>query len=415
MTAVSESAMSTNRRWSIVGLLCVGLMVAYFDRVNLAIALAAPEFKDFFRLTDPQRGALNSAFFWSYALLQIPAGWFTDRFGVKYPYAVSFFIWSLLSAAAALTGTFWQLFALRVALGVAESVVIPSGMRWIRFHCPENRRGLAVGLYMAAAKVGPGLGPYLAATLLVAYGWRPMFVILGLGSLAWLVPWLTLVRDDDRELERAAAVETGSRPVAFSRILATPIIWGIVVGTFCYQYFVYFCMTWMPAYFAERRGLSLENSGAYTMFSFLGMATVATLAGWAADRLIDRGMDPIRVRKGFIIAGFLTASTEIFGVLSQSNSAALFWAVFSLSGLGLTTANYWALTQTMLPGAAVGRVVGVQNCAASVSGIAASLLTGWLKQATGSYQAPMQTIWVFLLLGVASYVFVVRNKYALET
>ncbi len=411
MGVVVEPQVSTKRQWSIVGLLCVGLMVAYFDRVNLSIALAAPEFREYFRLTDSQRGALNSAFFWSYALLQVPAGWFTDRFGVKYPYAASFFVWSLLSAGAALTGSFWQLFVLRLLLGVAESMVIPSGMRWIRFHCPEEQRGLAVGLYMAAAKVGPGLGPYLAAMLLVAYGWRPMFVILGLGCLAWLAPWLALVRDDDRALERAAPV-SGNSPVAFVRILASPIIWGIVVGTFCYQYFVYFCMTWMPAYFAERRGLSLEHTGAYTMFSFLGMALVAILAGWTADRMIRGGMDAIKVRRGFVIAGFLVASTEIFGVLAKSNGAALFWAVFSLSGLGLTTANTWALTQTLLPGAAVGRVVGVQNCAASVSGIAAALITGWLKQATGGYEAAMQTIWVFLILGIASYVFAVRKTYA---
>ncbi len=150
--------------------------------------------------------------------------------------------------------------------------------------------------------------------------------------------------------------------------MANPVIWGIIVGTFCYQYFVYFCMTWMPAYFVEHRGLSLQNTGIYTMFSFLGMAVVATLAGWAADRLIDRGLDPVKVRKGFIVAGFLVASTELFGAISDSNSVALFWAVFSLSGLGLTTANYWALTQTILPGTAVGRVVGIQNCAASLLG-----------------------------------------------
>ena len=394
-----------------MGLLSLGMMIAYFDRVNLSIALAAPSFKDFFQLTDPQRGALNSAFFWSYALLQIPAGWFTDRYGVKYPYAASFFFWSLLSAAAALAGSFWQLFALRVLLGVAEAIVTPAGMRWIRFNCAENQRGLAVGLYMAAAKVGPGLGPYLAAALLTAFGWRPMFVVLGLGCMVWLVPWLMLVKDDDRKLERAS-VKTGAPSAPLAKVMANPVIWGIIVGTFCYQYFVYFCMTWMPAYFAEHRGLSLQNTGIYTMYSFLGMAVVATLSGWAADRLIDRGLDPIKVRKAFIVAGFLLASTEIFGALAESNSAALFWAIFSLSGLGLTTANYWALTQTILPGTAVGRVVGIQNCAASLSGIAASLITGWLKQATGSYQAPMQTIWVFLLLGIASYLFVVRRKYA---
>ncbi len=411
MTLPQVDSISSQRRWTIVGLLCLANVVAYFDRVNLSMALTDPSFKAFFHLTDLQRGMLNSAFFWSYALFQIPAGWFTDRFGVKFPYAISFLAWSLVSAAAALTGGFWQLFALRMLLGFAESPVTPAGMRWIRFNCSENQRGLAVGLFMAAAKVGPGVGPYIAALLLMAYGWRPMFVILGLGSLLWLIPWMGIVKDDDRKIEKAAVAAAGRGP-SFGRVLANPVIWGIVVGTFCYQYFVYFCMTWMPAYFAERRGLSLERTGFYTMFSFLGMAIVATAAGWIADRLIDRGMNPISVRKGFIFAGFITASTEIFGAFAESNSAALFWAIFSLSGLGLMTANYWALTQSILPNAAIGRVVGVQNCAASVSGIAASLITGWLKQVTGSYQAPMQTIWVFLLLGIASYAFVVRKKYA---
>ncbi len=87
MTNSIAESISSKRRWSIVGLLCLGMIIAYFDRVNLSIALATPDFKSFFGLTDQDRGLLNSAFFWSYAFLQIPAGWITDRFGVKYPYA----------------------------------------------------------------------------------------------------------------------------------------------------------------------------------------------------------------------------------------------------------------------------------------------------------------------------------------
>jgi MFS family permease len=143
------------------------------------------------------------------------------------------------------------------------------------------------------------------------------------------------------------------------------------------------------------------------------MAIVAILAGWIADRMIDRGADPVRVRKGFTLAGFLVASTEIIGALPVSSTVALFFAVFSLAGLGLTTANYWALTQTLIPKAAVGRIIGTQNCAANLPGIVAPLLTGWLIQTTGSYEAPLQAIWLFLLIGIAAYVFLVRQKYAL--
>lgn len=408
----SQTTLSARLRWSIIGLLCLGMIIAYFDRVNLSVVLALKDFKESFHLSDADRGALNSAFFWSYALLQIPAGWVVDRFGVKRPFALGFVLWSVISAGTALVNSLRQLFVLRILLGVGESVVTPAGMRWIRFHCAENQRGLAVGLYMAAAKVGPAIGAPLAAALISAYGWRLMFVILGLGCLLWLVPWMKLVKDDDRVLESAQARRSPESSVPLGAVLASPVIWGTVIGTFCYQYFVYFCMTWMPAYFVERRNLSLNKMGLYTMFSFLGMAVVATLAGFAADRLIDRGGDPVRVRKAFIIAGFLVASTELIGALSDSHAVALFFAIFSLSGLGLTTANYWALTQTLIPGAAVGRIVGVQNCAANLPGVVAPLLTGWLLQTTGSYEAPMQAIWIFMLSGVAAYVFLVRQKYA---
>jgi len=408
-------AITSRRRWAIIALLSTGMIIAYFDRVNLSVALAEKgsqrSMRAEFKLTDSDRGALNSAFFWTYAALQIPAGWVVDRFGVKYPYALGFLMWSVVSAAAALTTSARQMFLVRMLLGVGESVVTPAGMRWIRFHCAEHQRGLAVGLYMAAAKVGPAVGTPLAGWLIVLFGWRAMFVILGLGGLFWLLPWLKLVENDDRKLEAAQARDAGPR-VPFARVLASPVIWGTVIGTFCYQYFVYFSMTWLPAYFVDRRNLSLSDSSIYTGFSFLGMAAVATLAGWVADRLIERGRDAVRVRKAFTIAGFLAASTELIGALSDSSSVALFFAIFSLSGLGLTTANYWALTQTLIPGAAVGRIVGVQNCAANLPGIVAPLLTGWLVQSTGSYEAPMRAIWFFLLTGVAAYVFLVRRKYA---
>lgn len=399
-------------RWAVVGLLGAGLMIAYFERVNLSVVLAIPEFKRHFGLSDLDRGVLNSAFFWSYALLQIPAGWWVDRFGVKRSFAGGLFLWSIVSVGTAFAGSLRQLVGLRLLLGLGESVVIPAGMRWIRFCCPENQRGLAIGLFTAASKLGASLGAPLAAWLVVAYGWRGMFVVLGIGSLLWLVPWHLAVSHDgpDAPTERAdAAAEPG---ISFSRVLASPMIWGTVIGTFSYQYFVYYCLTWLPAYFVERRNLSLDSMGWYTMFTFLGMAVVAVAAGFAADRLIERGCDAVRVRRGFTIAGFLVASTEVIGAMSGSDSVALFFAVFSLAGLGLTTPNYFALTQTLVPGQAVGRIIGLQNCAGSIPGIVAPLLTGWLKQASGGYEAPMQAIWLFLILGIASYALLVRREYA---
>jgi hypothetical protein len=90
----------------------------------------------------------------------------------------------------------------------------------------------------------------------------------------------------------------------------------------------------------------------------------------------NQTINPVTVRKTFVIVGFVLAFSEIIGAFTESASLTLFLAVFSLSGLGLTTANYWAVTQTLMPGGAIGRVAGLQNTAASVAGIAAPWITG---------------------------------------
>ncbi len=412
--ATSFTDGSGGRRWTIIGLLSLGMVVAYVSRSNLAVALTLPDLVKSFHLSDTDRGTLNSSFFWAYALLQVPAGWLVDRYGVKWPYALGFLFWCLASAGTALVNSAAQLIALRVLVGIGESVVAPASYRWIRLNFAERQRGLAVGLYMTGTKIGPAIGTPLAAWLIMRYDWRTMFVLVGAGGLIWLIPWILLVKDRNREPHPPAGTAV-VKPLPFALLLASPVTWGTVIATFSYMYFVYFCMTWMPAYFMEKRHLSLSQMGAYTFFSFAGMAVVAALAGWAADLLIGRGGDAVGVRKWFTIAGFAIACTELIGAQSSSAAVALTFSIVSLSGLGLATANYWALTQTLIPVSAIGRVSGIQNCAASVAGIAAPIFTGWLKQRTHSYEAPMMACFVFLVAGVLSYIFMVKARYAPDT
>ncbi|HET9319123.1 MAG TPA: MFS transporter [Bryobacteraceae bacterium] len=406
-----QEPVHSSRRWTIIALLNAGMIIAYVSRSNLPVALALPDFIKSFHLSDVDRGTLNSAFFWAYAALQIPAGWIVDRYGVKWPYALSFLFWCIASAGTVFTRSVAQLTALRVILGVGESVVAPASYKWIRFNFEEKERGLAVGLYMAGTKIGPAIGPPLAVWLIVHYDWRMMFLILGLGGLVWLIPWIALVQNDARRPAKDESKAPAS-PIGFGRLLASPVVWGTVIATFCYMYFVYFCMTWMPAYFVEQRHQSLAKMGLYTFYSFAGMAVMAALGGWAADWMIRRGGNPVTVRKWFTIAGFVIACTELIGARASSLTMAVTFAIISLSGLGLATANYWAITQTLFPAATIGRMAGVQNCAASVAGIVAPIASGWLKQRTGSYEAPMNAIWIVLIVGILSYLTMVREKYA---
>jgi MFS family permease len=401
------------RRWWIVILLALACVIAYVDRVNLSFAIIDNDFKNFFQIDNTQRGFLNSAFFWSYAALQIPAGWLVDRYGSKYPLAMSFAVWSTLTAVSAAVTGYSALFAVRLLLGVGEAAMHPASMRWIRFNFPESQRGFAIGLFMSGSKFGPAIGAIASAWLIESHGWRAMFLIMGAAGILWLIPFL-LVTPSDQMGSAAKTAGPAADDVPIGKLVLNPILLGTIIGTFAYMYFVYFCLTWMPAYLSEARGLSLQSSGLFTTFSFAGMATVAIIGGWVADRIIAAGHDSVWVRKAFTIAGFVLASTEFLSALAPSPDLAIAISILSLSGLGLATANYWALTQTLVPSGAVGRIVGIQNCAASVSGILAPVVTGWLVQRTGGYAAAMDAVLIFLVAGIFAYLFLVRKKYAYQ-
>jgi MFS transporter, ACS family, D-galactonate transporter len=407
MTSVVVPA-RRNARWLVVVLLTLGVIIAYTDRINLSAAL--PAIRMSFPLSAAASGILLSAFFWAYTLLQTPAGWVVDRFGLKWPYAAALLVWSAVSAATALVSSLHGLIAIRIVLGAGEAIVAPASIRYIRENFAEHERGLPIGVYFSGTKYGPAIGAPIATYLVLGYGWRWMFVLNGAIGLLWLIPWLLLAKDD----RRSSVVPVKGASVSWGALLSAPFMWGTCVGTFCYMYFVYFCMTWMPTYFKERYGFSLAASGWFTFMSFAGMGTIAILAGWAADRLIARGRNAVTVRKAFIIVGFVLAFSEVFAAFSHSTAATLFLAVFSLSGLGLATANYWALTQTLTPASASARVAGIQNTAANVAGIAAPWITGILIQRTGSFNAPLIAVGFWLLVGIGCYLFLVMEKHALR-
>src|SRR5215469_13926214 len=227
------------RRWVTLILLTAGLIIAYVDRTNLSVALAAPEFRNFFQLTDEQRGFVNSAFFWSYTLLQIPAGLFVDRFGVKLAVTLALLLWCGASAATGSASVLWQLIGLRLLLGVGESVIFPAGLCWIHRNVEERRRGLAAGIFVSGTKWGPALGAPLAAWLISHFGWQSMFRAIGLGGLVWLLPWVLFAREGSCRAKPSVAAAV-LPPVSFPHLMRSRVIWGTMIGTFCYNYFLFF-------------------------------------------------------------------------------------------------------------------------------------------------------------------------------
>jgi MFS family permease len=399
--------------WAVLVLLAFGLMISFVDRTSLSSALADKGFIAHFALTDVDRGWLNAAFFWSYGVLQMPMGWLVDRYGVKWPYAACFLLWCLLAAATAAVTTVSALILMRLLIGAAESVVVPATYRYLADHFSEHRKGTALGIFSIGGKMGPALGAPIAAWMIVHSSWQVMFLATGLVGLVWLAPWLLMLRNDHPTKAQLETRVRSASSVPLSNLLRSPVVWGGLINNFCYAYFNFYCMTWMPAYLVEQRGLSLEKSGLYTFFSFAGIAIVAALAGLAADVLIARGRDAVIVRKAFIVAGFSGATTVLLGAHASSLGMALFWNVLSLTLLGLVTANNLALCKlTLIPKQAVGLNTGLQQVATSLAGGVSASLSGWLLHVGGSYELPMMAIFGFLVTGAVGTMVLMRRSWA---
>ncbi|WP_025596501.1 MFS transporter [Burkholderia sp. WSM2230] len=400
-------------RWAVLALLALGVLISFVDRTSISSTLADANFIRHFALTNVDRGWINAAFFWSYGAFQIPMGWVADRYGVKWPYAISFGLWCIATALMGAVTALASLVVMRLIIGMAEAIVIPASYRWIRNNFDESQNGLAVGLLAMGNKFGPALGAPVGAWFIVHYSWQVMFVATGLIGLIWLAPWLLLARNDLPTKEQLAAANRRARTVSLGSIVSSPVVWGGLITNFCYGYFTFYCMTWMPSYLVEQRHLSLSRSGLFTFFSFAGIAIVAALAGWAADRIIARGYNAILVRKLFTITGFVGGCTVLLGAYASTLEMALFWNVLSLSLLGLVTANNLVLSRlSLIPRQAIGLVTGVQQVATSLAGGVTASLSGWLLHVSGSYDLPMMVILVFLALGALATAILYRPEWA---
>src|ERR1700730_11241716 len=173
-------------------LLALSIFINYIDRGNLAIA--APLLKDDLGLSVYQLGILFSSFFWTYAIFQIVSGWLVDRFPVNWVLALGILLWSAATVGTGLVRGFTLLLAMRLILGIGESVAYPSYSKIISRHFSESQRGRANSFISAGQASGPAVGTLLGGMLLAHAGWRLFFVIFGMASSLWLLPWLKYLR-----------------------------------------------------------------------------------------------------------------------------------------------------------------------------------------------------------------------------
>lgn len=406
--AVPESGAGQSpgkRRWVVVAMLFLGMLISYIDRGSLSIA-AVPLMKDF-GMGPAAAGALLSAFFWTYASLQVPAGFLVDRYGIKWTYALAFAFWSLTSAAVGVASSLGQILALRVMLGAGEAMAPPASVSYIRQNFAAKEQGIPTAIYVSGMTLGPAAGALLGATILTRYGWRALFVLVGLGAMGWLIPWLLLVPGN---AGRRSEEPKQKEPLPWRMLMTLPAFWGLTIGAFFYSYYSYFLLTWLPSYLIMGRGYSFLRMGVYTATPYIGTVFVSFVSARMADRWIARGGRPVYVRRLFVSLGFLSGSSILLLLWFTSQTAVLAILMGSLLGTGLASSNYWALTQAISPDRLVGRVTGYQNSIASLAGLSAPVITGLVVEKTHSFDVAIFFAGASLLVGLAAYITLLRER-----
>ena len=407
------------RRWRIAWLLGLGVLVNYFDRVNLSVSHDSLYIA--FGISNVTFGWLSGAYNWTYALCQLPIGVLLDKFGVRRIGRISAFLWSVASFAAAVTPNLGGLFAARFALGVGEAPTFPANAKAIGYWFPARERSFATSLFDAAAKFASAIGVPIIGIVLIKVGWRWSFAATGMVSFLYFLLFWRVYRDPDEDgalgdAEREYIVERVIEPGARAKPLAPPAslrtllkqrkVIAMVLGFGSYNYVFYLLLYWLPSYLSFALHIDMLHSFLYTSVPWL-FATFTDLAigGWLVDELIRRGWDASRVRK-IVLVGGTTCGLGIFGAANtHSAQQALIWISVSIGGLAAAAPVGWSIPSLIASRNNVGKVGGIMNFSNQISGIAAASITGYLVDARHSYAWAFGLPAIYLAIGIAAYVF----------
>ena len=418
MPKISPRSSVPRRRWRIAFLLAFGVLVNFFDRINLSVSRDA--LHDSFGLSLVAFGYLSSAFSWTYAAMQMPSGILLDRWGVRRVGCISAMLWSISSFAAALAPGLTWFFTARFLLGVSEAPIFPANAKALGYWFTRDARSFATALTDAAAKFSSAIGVPLIGLLLFYFGWRWSFAATGFISFAYFVLFYLIYENprEDRGLspeefdfiqqggaqpEDQAKARSGS---SLGYLLRQRKVYGLALGWGAYNYTFFLLLTWLPSYLSVSLHMDLLHSAFYTSVPWL-FATFTDLlvGGWLVDALVQRGFDANRVRQSVLVGG-MACGLAIFGAAhAHTSAAAVVWISVALGGLAAASPVAWTVPSLISPRECVGTLAGAVNLCGQIGAISAPIVTGYIVSATRSFASAFVTAAAILLLGIAGYVF----------
>lgn len=362
---------------AVVFLLGAAVFLNYVDRGSIAVA--APVMKGELGLSNEAYGWAVSAFFWVYAPVQLFAGWLCDRFSVYKLLAAGIMLWAASTLLMGFVGGFFSLLVLRIMLGIGESLAFPGSSKIIARHVPPERRGIANSAIATGIALGPAVGTLAGGLMVAHWGWRAMFVVFGLVTLVWLVPW----RQTVQALPSAGHFDDGP-PVPLRALVRHWSLWSMSIVHCLGNYCFYFLLAWLPLFLTKSRGFSITEM---TLLASLGYAVQGACAfayGHLSDWWTRSGRSEALCRRWMMVASQTLAAIAILG-LNYATSALSIGLLLCLAGAASASLslNLYAIAQMFAGPRASGTWVGFQNALGNLSGIFGPIVTGIVVDRAG--------------------------------
>jgi len=417
--------MFKNLRWTLVLLLFLVYMINYLDRV--ALSLTVPLVEKDLAINAEQFGMIFGSFFFGYALFNFVGGLATDRFGPKIVLAVAVGAWSIFCGMTALATGFWSLLILRVLFGMAEGPICASANKAINGWFPKKQAATAMGLLSAGSPLGGAVAGPIIGYLALAYGWRPAFIIVCCIGLVWMTFWLFFAADNPAKSKRVSEEERllierlkaanpndeadlSETAHPFGYYLCQPIILVTAFAFFCYNYILFFFLSWFPAYLVQAHGLDIKSMSITTMIPWIVGFVGLALGGWISDKIFNITGKLLLSRKIVLVVSLLAAAicVALAGTIKEVVPAVMMMSV-SIFFLYITGAIYWAIIQDVVHKSRVGSISGFIHLVGSLSGIIGPIVTGFIVQHTGKFDSAFVLAGAVAALGAFLVLFVIRS------
>jgi MFS family permease len=410
-------------QWIAVILCTIAIALNYIDRSTLAIGNL--KIREEFAITATGIGALQSAWSIAFAFAQLPVGLMVDRIGSRRLLGWALVLWSVAQAAGGLLSGYMQFLWSRVALGVFESPAFPGSVRTVANWFHPKDRGRPTGLYTIGGDLGRLVGTPLLTALMLAFGWRAMFVAMGVVGIVAAGGWVLLYRDpdpkrltpEDREYLSASRIGKPNPVVTtkeWKQLFAYRSMWGMILGAFCSGYAIWMYGTWLPGYLEMQHHVSIARTGFLAMIPLACSIIGSLVGGYVTDVLAHRGVGLVASRKlpaafGYVLAaafcGIASWGADL-NVALTCISASMFFLSFAQSGK-------WTLITAIAPQSYAASVSSIQNFGSYIGGTVSPLVTGMVVDSTGSFALALALGAIIMIMAALLYSLVVRDPITL--